>query len=84
MGFWAVKLLHVVLGNKKIFADPFLDKANGQWVSFLAGRFELSVLSLIHHFDTVPNSKKLQTTIEMILTLSQTSPGFYVSAVQAF
>ena len=39
----------------------------------------------IHHCETVPNSKKLQTTTEMwFLTLSQTSPAFYVSVEQVF
>ena len=36
--------------------------------------FCLLTHSLIHHFETVPNSKKLQTTTEMwLLTLSQTT-----------
>ena len=41
--------------------------------------------SLLCHFETVPNSKKLQTRTELwLLTLSQTSPGFYVCALEVF
>ena len=45
----------------------------------------ISTLSLIHHFETVPNSNKLlSTTDTWLLTLSQTSCGFYMSGVQVF
>ena len=38
--------------------------------------------SPVRDFETVPNSKKQQTTTEMwLLTLSQTSPGFHVYAI---
>ena len=39
--------------------------------------FSLSTHSLIHHFETVPNSKKLQTRTDMwLLTLYHTIPTF--------
>ena len=74
--------LESTLSEKEIFFPP-------QKKNFEIAIFGFSQLPLKGLFDSLPDDKfldwsKLKQIADDILTLSQTSPGFYVCAVQVF